>query len=117
VAGNEEKRSVSEETTKPGTDHGFRALRIAGITLGISVAVYLAVLFPLSQPPEVVKDTSGCTLTNCGPLVFRDCNALLDGPLHVYTRLPLRYLEDCSYWRMGKPFCRAVVKVRNYCPA
>lgn len=86
------------------------------MTLAVLIALYLAVLFPLSQSPEVVKDTAGCTDTTCGPLVFRDCNAVLDGPLHVYTRFPRRYLEDCSFWRMGNPFCRAAVKARNYCP-
>lgn len=100
-----------------GADPGFRrALRVTGFSLAMLIAVYLAVLFPFSQSPEVVKDTAGCTEINCGPLVFRDCNAVLDGPLHVYTRLPRRYLEDCSFWRMGNPFCRAVIRLRNYCP-
>ena len=104
-------------TEKTGTDHVFRRLRIAGLIVAVLVAAGLVVLYTLSDAPEKGPDTKGCTFSNCGPLEFGDCNAALDGPLLVYSRVPRRFLEDCSHWRMvpGNRFCSVAVTVRNWC--
>jgi hypothetical protein len=102
-------------TAKSGTDHVYRRLRLAGAIVAALVVAGVAALYALSEPPDAVKDTKGCSFATCGPLEFGDCNAVLDGPLLVYTRVPRRFLEDCSHWRSGSAFCRAAVKVRNWC--